>query len=200
MSRVVQVLVPALVVVCFLSAGSDIVQDRPESYKATAHFFDPGFDASLEASAWTTIAKINVYSDDSRELQTGKLLSHPCNYMFVGQDNDAPTMIHGQRDLASFARTAREGRPTEVNTLAYFMRPREKDVLVIGVGGGINVVEARTFGAEHQRRGNQRGHSRFRDEPVPRLCEMALLAEHPRLLRRRVAIISGTQARNTTLS
>ena len=69
--------------------------------------------------------------------------------MFIGQDNDAPTMIHGPRDLASFTRTACAGRPTEVNTLAYFMRPRAKDVLVIGVGGGIDVVEARIFVAQN---------------------------------------------------
>lgn len=147
--RIVQILAPTVLAVSFFAVGPGIVKDCPEPYKATARFFDPSFDATLEGSAWTTIAKIDVYSGQSRNLHSGKDLSHPCNFMFVGQDNDAPTMIHGQRDLARFARTARKGRPTEVNTLAYFMRPRAKDVLVIGVGGGIDVVEARTFGARN---------------------------------------------------
>jgi hypothetical protein len=146
--RAYQLLVPAFLGLWFVTTGPAIVKDQPERYKATARFFDPLFGAKPEGSAWTTIAKIDVYSDGVRDLQSSRYLGRPCNYLFIGQDNDAPTMIHGQRDLDAFARTARQGRPTEVNTLAYFMRPRAKDVLVIGVGGGVDVVEARTFGAQ----------------------------------------------------
>ena len=155
----------------------------PNGTRSRSRCRDPVFDAKLEASAWTTIAKIDVFSSRSRDLVTGGCLGRPCEFKLVGQDNDAHTLIYSPKYLDLFARLARDGRPTEVPALSYFMRPGVKDVLVIGVGGGVDVTEARSFGAEHRRRGDQRGHDRFRDQPVPRLCEMALLAEHPDLQR-----------------
>jgi spermidine synthase len=57
-------------------------------------------------------------------------------------------MIHDHKNLASFADDAAHHRPTEVTTLAYFLNPQPRNVLVIGVGGGVDVAEARSFGAQ----------------------------------------------------
>ncbi len=147
--RSFQVLVPASMVLCFVTTGTAVIQDRPEWYKITARCWDPVFDAKLEASAWTTIAKIDVFSSRSRDLVTGGCLGRPCEFKLVGQDNDAHTLIYSPKYLDLFARLARDGRPTEVPALSYFMRPGVKDVLVIGVGGGVDVTEARSFGAQN---------------------------------------------------
>jgi spermidine synthase len=144
-------------IICFIAilgvgyflTGQKIINNQPELYKSTARFYSPHFDAKREATAWTNIAKIDVYSDKTHDLHTGQYTGHPSTYKYIAQDNDAPTMIHGEKDIAYFKEMKAQGRPTEVNTLAYFMKPNPQNVLVIGVGGGVDVVEARTYGAQN---------------------------------------------------
>ncbi len=132
----------------FLFLGNRIICNQPEPYKGTAWFFKPDSGAKLEATAWTTIAKIDIFSNSARDLWSGAYLGHPCDFLFLAQDNTAPTMIHDHKNLASFADDAAHHRPTEVTTLAYFLIPQPENVLVIGVGGGVDVAEARSFGAQ----------------------------------------------------
>jgi hypothetical protein len=45
----------------FLFFGDKIICNHPEPYKGTAWFFKPDSGAKLEATAWTTIAKIDIF-------------------------------------------------------------------------------------------------------------------------------------------
>jgi MFS family permease len=139
----------AALVAGFLLFGDRIVQNKPEFYKTTGRFyFIPEWTSSkLETSVWTPIAKIDVFSDSARDLETGEYLGHPPNFMLLTQDNDAQSAIHGEKDLAAFTLRAKQGRLTSVAALAYFMNPKPKDVLVIGVGGGVDIQDAHVFDA-----------------------------------------------------
>jgi len=138
MGRVLSI--AAALVAGFLLCGHKIVRNQPEPYKQTGLFYTDWTPAKHEASIWTTIAKIDVFSDSVK--------AHPPTGMMLAQDNDANTLINGETMIAGYAQQAKDGRPTRVTTLAYFMKPNPGDVLVIGVGGGGDVVDAHIFGAE----------------------------------------------------
>ena len=79
------------------------------------------FDAKLEASAWTTIAKINVFSSRSRDLVTGGCLGRPSEVKLVGQEAMMRhTLIYSPKYL-DLSCPPRQGRPTdpEVPALSY---------------------------------------------------------------------------------
>ena len=136
---------------CFLLLGDGVVRNQPEVYKAAGKFYHPKWTSeNLEASIWTTIAKIDVWSDAKRDLWTGAWLGRAPNALLLSQDNDAVTSIHGKEAIAEYEALAKQGRPAKrITTLAYLMKPKPKDVLVIGTGGGVDVMAARVFGAEN---------------------------------------------------
>jgi hypothetical protein len=138
----------ALLLAGFLLCGQGIVRNQPEPYKVSGKFFGPGRgDTKLEASVWTTIAKIDVWSNPHWVMDSpiGRL----SGFMRLTQDNDAHTVIWGKEPRERFRKAAAAGIPTMMPTLAYSLRPKPKDVLVIGVGGGGDIMAARAYGAQN---------------------------------------------------
>jgi spermidine synthase len=117
----------------------------PEPYKTTAELFSRGADPV--ATRWTMTAKIDVwpYGTDTRRLGHDAE-GRPAD-MMITQDNDAHTNMLGPRMREEIFAAARRGDAFEPVAAAYLLRPQPEHTLVIGVGGGKDVVTARAYGS-----------------------------------------------------
>jgi len=115
---------------------SDLINDQPVHYKLAAELKRD--NAQLEHSEWTTIAKIDVWSKDERGSK------------IVTQDGDAPTrMPSPDYSKSYFLDQQSSDYWVRCQRIPYLIRPEPEEVLVIGTGGGLEVLMANTFGAKH---------------------------------------------------
>lgn len=131
-----------------------LVSSQPESYKTAGHFFDAAHApyATREREVWTTIAKIDVWSDRKHDLFTGKPIPDPTNRKMITQDADAHTILWGPHRLAELKRSADDRVPYREGaaSIAYLLHPTPVEhALIIGVGGGNDIVTARAYGARN---------------------------------------------------
>jgi spermidine synthase len=112
---------------------------------------------AIEHRAWTPHGRIDVsHPFDSAPLVAGDIADprpRPWRVRFVTQDGAAPTTMHFVQDDASELTFLPHATTTAVWALrgARFATPPNDDlrVLVIGVGGGVDVLNALAHGAGH---------------------------------------------------
>jgi spermidine synthase len=137
LSRVYILSLPSLFLLGCIFWGNNLINDHPVYYKKAAQLREWG--ATLEHSEWTTIAKIDVWSFDetgSKQItMDGDCLTrmpsplYPKSY-FISKEDASDYWVRCQR-------------------IPYFIRSSPDDVLVIGSGGGLEIVMANAWSAEH---------------------------------------------------
>lgn len=136
--KLYSILLVPLFVLGFITWGFDLVNDRPVSYKYAGYLSDKA-GATVERSQWTTIAKIDVWAEKGNEKKT------------ITQDGDAPTTMPSRDFSQKNLLNQNNLGPTTVlqpQSLPYLIRSSPGDVLVIGSGGGQEMVIAKAFGTE----------------------------------------------------
>lgn len=120
---------------------------HPEPYKTSAEMF--GTKADPVATRWTMTAKIDVWPYGSFTPEGGYDAQGRPADMMITQDNDAHTNMLGPIARNGIKDAASRDEAFEPVALAYLLRPKPQNVLVIGVGGGKDIVSARAYGSDH---------------------------------------------------
>jgi spermidine synthase len=127
----------------------DLVNGQPEPYKLHAQVYRPDRpDARIEVSEWTTIAKIDILSDPNVNLVTQRPDPNASHFKELTQDGDAFALLPGPELRNSMFQEANGEHPMSAQNLAYLIRPNPEASLIIGVGGGMDIVYAKAFGAK----------------------------------------------------
>jgi hypothetical protein len=125
--------------------GNHLIGTKPELYKILSQAYDRDYPGrTVETTQWTPITRIDVWSDPVRSP----------DWKMITQDGDAVTMLFGPQRVAW---ALEKGRRNEVMdrlfmgalSLTYRFNPTPQDALVIGVGGGVDMLMARAYGARH---------------------------------------------------
>jgi hypothetical protein len=134
--RTYSVVILASFILCSILWGKNLVNKEPVYYKFAGDLKRQNF--KVEHTVWTTIAKIDIWSKNETEYKT------------LTQDNCAPTTFPSQsyRDAFLLNQTNPQSKLTP-QSIPYIIRPMPDDVLVIGPGGGQEIVIAHTFNARH---------------------------------------------------
>lgn len=134
----------------FAAFGTDLVSDQPEHYKTSGKVYQDHWTSErFEATEWTAIAKIDVLSDSARDLVSQQLRPDAAAVKMIVQDGDAFTIMLGEKPVTERLAKAKAGGLIGSLGLTYQLRPAPPEALVIGVGGGIDIVTARAYGAQH---------------------------------------------------
>lgn len=140
----------AVCVVSALLLKGDLVGKVPEAYKTLARAYQPGVTtAKVEATEWTPITRIDLWSDSVRDLVFGTPAADPADSKMITQDADAFTMLWGPHHVAWAMDQGRKGNLISALSLTYLLNKKPDDSLIIGVGGGLDMVTARVYGAKH---------------------------------------------------
>jgi hypothetical protein len=130
--------------------GNRLLSEQPELYKTAGKIYTPNWTTGrVEATEWTPIAKIDVLYDPQRDLVSGNYSVTAPNQRMITQDFDAHTLIWSPARIEQALRKAKNGDLIEALSLTYFLRPNADQSLIIGVGGGKDIVVARAHGARH---------------------------------------------------
>ncbi|RYZ09364.1 MAG: hypothetical protein EOO73_03450 [Myxococcales bacterium] len=126
-----------------------LLAERVESYKFLARVQEPWRPlARVERTAWSPIARIDVFSDPGKDLIYGGAPGPADYYKVLTQDGDALSVLPGSKMRARIFEEPKGGHITAHN-FGYLIRPQPEDALVIGIGGGIDVISAQAFGAKN---------------------------------------------------
>ena len=138
LSKVYIGFIGAVFLIGVLSWGNNLVNDEPVYYKFAGMLKQN--NAHVESTIWTTIAKIDIWSEGT----------NPAKSKTLTQDGCAPAIFPSEQYRTD--RLNNQKAPNVMLTpqsLPYIIRPEPDDVLVIGPGGGQEIVIAHTFGAKH---------------------------------------------------
>jgi spermidine synthase/MFS family permease len=151
-TRVSLVFSGAVLAIClaaFFIWRVDLLNEQPEPYKIPAQVYRPDRpDARIEASEWTTIAKIDILSDPKVNLITHRPDPNASSFKELTQDGDAFAILPGLELRNSIFEEANGSHPMSAQNLGYLIRPHPEASLIIGVGGGMDIVPAKAFGAK----------------------------------------------------
>ena len=137
----------AVCLVFLVLVNKNLIGTKTEPYKTLARANSP--TASIEATQWTPITRIDVWSDTKRDLVFGTPSPDPADLKMITQDADAFTVLFGPHHVANMFRDASNKKWTNALSLTYLLNKEPSDALVIGVGGGVDMAEARAYGAKH---------------------------------------------------
>jgi SAM-dependent methyltransferase len=139
--------------ICLLSAlfvNKHLIGNTPEAYKVLSRAYQPGITtAKVEATEWTPINRIDLWSDSVRDLAFLTPSPDPADSKMITQDADAFTMLWGPHHVGWALDQGRQGHLISALSLTYLLNKRPDDSLIIGVGGGLDMVTARVYGAKH---------------------------------------------------
>lgn len=110
----------------------DLLGKKPGFYKTLGSI---NTNSKNKITAWTTITRIDI-----NPLSIDKQI--------LTQDGDAPTYLSGKSEVSTFAQTLKDKKFLGPASLTYQINKKPKKSLVIGVGGGIDVLVAKIMGAE----------------------------------------------------
>jgi SAM-dependent methyltransferase len=140
----------AVCVIAVLLLRGGLIGKVPEAYKTLARAYTPGVTtARVEATEWTPITRIDLWSDTVRDLAFGTPSPDPADSKMITQDADAFTMLWGPHHVAWALDQGRRGNLISALSITYLLNKQPQDALVIGVGGGLDMVMARAHGAKH---------------------------------------------------
>jgi hypothetical protein len=133
-----------------VSLNSHLLGDRPENYKALARVYQPGVTtAKVETTQWTPINRIDLWSDSARDLVLRTPRPDAGDFKMITQDADAFTVLWGPNHVAWALDQAAHGNLISALSLTYLLNKKPHDSLIIGVGGGIDMLTARAYGAKN---------------------------------------------------
>lgn len=129
--------------------GADFVGRQPEAYKTLGRVYADDWDTeTIEVTRWSPISRIDVWSDSFRDQVFGSRSMDPESTKMLTQDADAFAIMWGPQIVSSVFDAAEDGTLTSALSLTYSLTRSNDDALVIGVGGGIDIVTARAYGAK----------------------------------------------------
>jgi hypothetical protein len=103
----------------------------------------------IEHSEWTPITKLDVVARVPANYTDGNGHRQPGEIRLLTQDGTAHTPMYGPEFVEEMLRQGKPGTPIRGANLVYLAVPKPQEALVIGVGGGVDVVSARALGAHH---------------------------------------------------
>lgn len=129
---------PVLVVLGAGLIGKNVINNRPEHYK-TLGGYEKIPDFKIEQTKWTPITRLDLFSAPTMHRK------------IITQDADAHTPLYSPSRVWWEVKTAHDGgMPGGSLGLMYHMRLTPPDQsLVIGVGGGIDIVRSHAYGSKH---------------------------------------------------
>jgi spermidine synthase len=142
--------VTAAFLLSLLCVNKHLIGYKPESYKYLATAYDPGVHTTkVEATAWTPITRIDLWSDSARDVVFSRPSPDAADSKMITQDGDAFTLLWGPHRVAEAWRAASRAQAMSAVSLTYRLNKKPKDSLIIGVGGGLDMVTAKAYGAEN---------------------------------------------------
>jgi len=140
----------ALVSGLFVFVGPQVAGGAPEYYKTLGRFhYGLWPTAKFEETQWTPTSRIDVVSDPGRDLVFGTPDPEGSQTKLITQDSDAFTVMLGPKRVQQLLDEVKSGRLNGSLDAVYELNPAPKDVVVIGVGGGIDMLKARAHGAQN---------------------------------------------------
>src|SRR5262245_16751931 len=131
-----------------LMLRSALLGNQPESYKTLGRAYASGMEtAAIEETRWTPTTRIDVLSDTAKDVITRAPSAEAAESKLITQDADAFTIMLGRPRVERMFATAGRGEIIGALSLTYRLNPEPAESLVIGVGGGIDIVTARAHGA-----------------------------------------------------
>jgi spermidine synthase len=125
-----------------------IMNFQPEKYKQLGKSLNKKSnpDATIEYTKWTPISKIDVSSDKKNHIV--EYLPHlkPNDYKLITIDADAHTPIYSSHFFNELVNAAKCEENIGNYNIAYLLN-NNPEVLIIGLGGGIDVMSAISFNA-----------------------------------------------------
>lgn len=143
-----QFAVIAVLLLSVLLLNKHLLGNMPVGYKTLAHALGRG-TARIEATEWTPITRIDLASDSDHYPATGQRIPDASDFKMITQDADANAPLWGPHKVAWAMDRAHNGGLISAISLTYLLNKNPQDSLVIGVGGGVDVVTARAHGARH---------------------------------------------------
>jgi spermidine synthase len=131
-----------------LGANKHLLGNVPVAYKTLGRAIYRG-TTTIEETEWTPITRIDLSSDSSHEPSSGKRVPDAADYKMITQDADANAPLWGPHKVAWAMDQAHNGGLITAISLTYLLNKKPQDSLVIGVGGGIDIVTARAHGAQN---------------------------------------------------
>ena len=142
----------AVTAICLISVAvlnNNLLSNKPEAYKWLARAYDRGVTtAKVEATAWTPITRIDLWSDSAQHVVSRARVPEAAETKMITQDADAFTMLWGPRHVSEVSRAASRGDAYDALSITYLLNKKPKDSLVIGVGGGVDMMTAKVYGAQ----------------------------------------------------
>lgn len=138
----------AIVVLSFLVFGRSFLNVIPQS-KMLTPAFAPLIRANFEASLWTPITRLDVVSHPTYDFVTGTNNSFTREAKIVTQDGGANTIMPGPGWHKILLNQGDPNVPPLAENIMYELLPRPKNSLIIGVGGGIDIVSAGAYSAKN---------------------------------------------------
>ncbi|CDZ76493.1 Spermidine synthase [Legionella massiliensis] len=128
-----------------LLVNNSLLSNKPEAYKTLGDMEKKG-GVQIEQTVWTPITRIDLATASS---YPGDLLSFPpADIKVITQDATAPTPLLGPHFVNSLIRDIPKGKLLRAIALIYYLNKNPHKALVIGVGGGIDMLTAKLMGAE----------------------------------------------------
>jgi len=142
------VIPPAIVLVLFILLHGVLINEIPDYGKMGSNILD-NEDMEVLQSRWTTIAKIDVLNSKNFNWRFDPQLP-PMQALRIGQDREAYTIIASKGVVDARLRLAHSNPPKIVcEAINFIAQPNPQDALVIGVGGGNDIINAIALGAKH---------------------------------------------------
>jgi hypothetical protein len=132
----------------FFCTHRHLLGNQPEAYKTSYLAYNPYAPMKVEHSEWTPLTKLDVVSNVHGQYRWGPGDAKKDGIIrLITQDGTAHTPMFGPDFVEDMLRQGQPGQPVHGSNLVYLARPAPEDALVIGVGGGVDVVGARALGA-----------------------------------------------------
>ncbi len=126
-----------------------LLAERVEPYKFLSRIHDPSRQhVKLERAEWSPIARIDIFSDPEIDLFEDRRQKSAAGFKVLTQDGDAISVLPGKEWRASILDEPKPDKLLTPHNYGYVVHPNPERALVIGIGGGIDVVSAAAFGAK----------------------------------------------------
>jgi len=142
------VLAVSLLTFLFLEFHGKLINETPDFYKI-GRLVEECRDVRPASTRWTTISKIDVMTSPDFLMQLSPKYP-PLPFWELTQDRDAPTLIL-PKNLYNVRMNLAQGSPPQIlgEAISFVAHPNPVDSLIIGVGGGADIIDAEAFHAQH---------------------------------------------------
>lgn len=149
-TQIIIILYIFLIFIGWTTSKNSIINIKPENYKWMAMIYDEIVhpDAKLEQVKWTPISRIEILTDPTGHLARYWQESSPDSYRMMTADGDSHTLIHSKENIYLITKKIQENNDSHLTNLAYKLK-NNPEVLVIGVGGGYDIICSLAYNAKN---------------------------------------------------